>query len=189
MRQATLLHIPRTGGSSRRDALAKVTEWYCAPHALPLSKVPRDSFAAVFVRDPVERFLSGYDYLLDRGNSAPHKRPDSDWYAERDFMETWTTAEALALDIDAAWETLQHDTLVFRPMTWWLDAERQVFIGRFETMAEDFAELARQTNTPGPLTLPHRNGVPRVSTLSQAAKGRVRRRYEQDDAIWLGDAP
>ena len=185
MRQATMLHIPRTGGSSRRDALAKATNWYCAPHEFPLSKVPRDNVPVVFVREPVERFLSAYDYLVERGNRATLKRPESQWYAERDFMRTWSTAEALALDIDAAWDTIQQQSMVFRPMAWWFDVARDdVFIGRTETLRRDFDAIVRRTNTYASLPLPHRNGVHRGSTLSQAARGRIRTRYERDVAIW-----
>ena len=91
----------------------------------------------------------------------------------------------MALDLSRAWPVIQEQALVFRPQVWWLDAVRDdLFIGRTETMVQDFAMLCYIAGLK-PQELAVKNRTRQASKLSVGASAIVRSRYIEDYEWWL----
>lgn len=160
-----LLHIPRTGGLSRRSAFADRDDVVCCGHNVRLSDVPDDATPVITFRDPVARFVSAYDHLCDN------------WVHDirgATLLDVWPTAEALALDIRAAWPTISGQTTVFRPQREWVDAKRKFEAACLSTMSADLRRIGLDVD------IPHENASVQHSVLSPAAADRLRDWYEQD---------
>ena len=159
------LHIPRTGGTSRALAL-RDEPVIVSGHRVRLSSVEPDDTPVIFVRDPVERFISGWDHLY------PHKGAA--------VLRRWRTAEALAHDIEDAYPLVSRVAYVFRRMSWWLDVPRpDAIVGRTETMVVDMERILGHA-----AYLPTVNVSRHHSVLSARAIERVRECY-QEDYRWL----
>jgi len=167
-----LLHIPKTGGTAL--ALALYGHVVRHGHTVRLDALPAGGQAIVFVRDPVARFVSAFDFArrADEQNRDGYFRQ----------VEAFASVSDFALRGD-------HGHPIFRPLTWWLDDladPRLYFVGRTEHLERDFAVLAslmglHDRNLP---PLPAHPG----STLSAMAEAYIRERYADDYAL-LEDLP
>lgn len=117
------VHVPRTGGWSIATALDLNPRKRCRA-----SETPRKRFA--FVRNPLDRLVSTYEFLR-QSQLESHKLAlqgavsFSDWVA-KGFDET---------------QPEKNWWIFMRTQRYWLDADMD-FIGRFETLAEDFALIS-----------------------------------------------
>ncbi len=93
-------------------------------------------FLATFVRNPLSRFVSAFEFLRD---PKWNQRAIPERTTFRDFV--------LSRSFEAA------DTLFFKPMTYWLDAPVG-FIGRFESLHEDYVRLCTLIGLKQPVELP-----------------------------------
>lgn len=152
------IHIPKCGGTSVRDTLkplisGEASHSHCCASSfndLDLGGYLKYSF----VRNPWDRFLSAYLYLK-AGGARTHF--DSDWDDEiievlkidqsKNFAD-WVSSEST---VQEAKERGQH----FRAQSFYLDAPVD-FIGRFESLSEDFEVLCNKINL-GKISLPHKN--------------------------------
>jgi hypothetical protein len=90
-------------------------------------------FVFTFVRNPYDRFRSAFGFLSDPYQGVI-KEPFESFVLRRGWVE------------------MGND--LFRPMTYWIDAPVG-FIGRYETLAEDFARLCRILGFTREIHLPH----------------------------------
>ncbi|MEA5441285.1 sulfotransferase family 2 domain-containing protein [Cyanobium gracile] len=159
--KALFVHLPKVAGtsigsSSLFDQARQVSGRRPSGH-LPLHEarvVLGDSFMRkikvfTFVRNPGSRFISAYRYILAGGNHSGDRiiadHIKANYQGIEDFLERFQT--------DSFLSQCPH----FRPMWTFLgatesDAEaavnRLIFLGRFETLGEDWAHLTKVLGKP-----------------------------------------
>lgn len=206
------LHIGKTGGNAVREALAPAiadgaVTWH--GHATNLADIPRGERVAFFVRDPVTRFISGFNSRLRKGQP----RNLSEWSLdERTSFERYRTpntlAEALAsgepATRDGAEQAMLSISHVSKRLTDFLTSKAYVearrddiaFVGAQETLAADFERLKRVLKLPQSISLPadavvaHRTPEGFSRTLSPTGRAAIEAWYDRDIALhrWLMEA-
>ena len=95
-----MLHVGKTGGTAVKSALRQqaspTIKMFLHPHHVSLADIPPDDEVFLFLRDPVSRFVSGFESRRREGRPA-HYHP---WNRhERAAFERFSTAEELALTL------------------------------------------------------------------------------------------
>lgn len=164
-----LIHITKTGGTSiRKGAWTRVR----GPRFGVIPEEWRHHFAFAFVREPLDRFLSVYRMFT----SGPTGDPS--WSLPRD---------ARPLTHDEFFDIVRDDSIIFDqrrrsfeerirhhaiPQTHPFNCLREAdFIGRFETIAEDYGRIARHVGQTA--TLPHLHVTAREPVDARAELGPV----------------
>lgn len=201
--RAHFLHIGKTGGTAVRAVLEPLVE--SGPfsldlhgHRFTLAKVPDEELFFFSLRDPVERFVSGFSSRQREGRPR-HYRP---WRPkEKLAFDRFKTANALALALtsdntderqaaEQAMRSVRHLESVWR---WFGDIEafraREPFLLKvlfIDRLDEDFADLVEKLGLQSfhPV-LPHddlaRNRAPSNPTpLDDLAVANLRRWYARD---------
>jgi len=166
-----LLHIYKTGGTALKHALADAPSassyvLIAHKHSISLDCVPRGQDVAFFVRDPIERFISGF-YDRHREGKPRYYTPWSPAEAETfaHFATPNDIAEALAGDpaeVASAERALASLDRMTQPLSDWLGTPEYflsrrddvLFVGRQETLSTDFENLKRLLGLPEDLSLP-----------------------------------
>ena len=146
-REIVFLHVPKTGGTSLAESLG------LRPGHVPATRfAARDlerfqqAFKFAFVRDPVERLYSSFNYL--RTAIGLNRSPDVRW-AET-YLAQYNDFETFVAALQD--RTLRNRVMEwphFRPMHVWLCKPNETvplvdFLGRFETLADDMATLTNR---------------------------------------------
>jgi len=153
------IHIPKCAGTTIRNTLQPLINGHAShSHQLASSYDKpelKNYFRFSFVRNPWDRFVSAFLYLK-AGGARTHFN-GSDWDDEiievlkidqsKNFAD-WVSSEST---VQEAKERGQH----FRAQSVYLDAPVD-FIGRFESLSEDFEVLCNKINL-GKISLPHKN--------------------------------
>jgi chondroitin 4-sulfotransferase 11 len=179
--EALFIHVPKSAGRSVVRGLFDVKSVEHAP-ADWYQRLDRDKFERyfkfTFVRNPWDRAVSAYTYLKNGGSAA--SEDDRHWsrfvnsFASFDeFVCEWMTADNIMRNA------------LFTPQTLFLQDEygnlAMDFIGRFESLEEDFAEIANRLSVDA--TLPHINQsrqVPYEDFYSDKSKDIVANIYAAD---------
>lgn len=202
-RPVHFLHVRKTAGTAIRFALREHLDGpryrlVMHEHDTRLSDLPVGERVVVFLRDPVSRFVSGFDSRLREGRPRYH-RP---WtLEEREAFTQFSSADALARalsaenprlqqDAEAAMKAIRH---VQHHYGFWFDNEDYVrsraadffHIGFQETLDDDFAGLRSKLGLPVSVQLPvddvaaHRSPFARTE-LSACAHDNLRAWYARD---------
>ena len=116
-------------------------------------------FVFTLVRHPISRFESAFSYLKAGGGH----QGDKQWAEEN--LGGIETADQLVecMRVDPGFRDTIEEWMHFRPQVWYLtDASGNLpldYIGRLETIEEDFEEICRQIGIDR--TLPHKNKSPK----------------------------
>lgn len=161
----SLVHIPKTGGLSILTAIG-----YREQEHTRASETPRGHFLATFVRNPMSRFVSVFEFLRDpkwQQCAIPEDTNFREFVLSRAFLTA--------------------DTKFFNPMTYWLDAPVG-FIGRYENLHEDFDRLRQLIGLKRPAVLPqiHVREGPHWSTFYDDATAEVVWTHYADDITRFG---
>ncbi len=199
-----LLHIGKTGGTAVKTAIKA----HCTTsshfillhrHRVKLKDIPRGEKIMFFLRDPVERFISGFYSRQRKGQPRTY----SEWSAgEAEAFARFETpnelATALSSDNDeertAAERAMQNIQHVRDSFVSWFGNEDYfmqrlddiLFVGRQETLSEDFQALKQRLNLPEEITLPsddigaHRNPPDLDKNLSPASMAALQEWYKAD---------
>jgi len=169
------------------------------PHRIRLRDIPERERVFFFLRDPVRRFISGF-YSRQRQGQPRIFSPWSE--EEREAFRLFHTPNELALSLSAgrreektaaerAMRSIQH----VRDSYWyWFESQeyflrrRQdiLFIGRQESLAEDFELLKQALGVSARLSLPsddlsaHRNPPHLDTHLEEAAVRNLEEWYQAD---------
>lgn len=203
-RMVHMLHIGKTGGTAlkyvvrrNRDTGAYVLKGH--PHKVTLADLPPWDDFFFFVRDPVDRYVSGFNSRLREGRPR-YSRP---WTpGERWAFARFQTAEQLALalssddpdrraDAERAMRSIRHVRSGFDT---WVGEDRRLqrrrrhllMVGRLETIDADFARLKDLLGLPADVRLPdkdtaaHRDTGEAPRTLSDAARANIAAWYAED---------
>ncbi len=167
---AHFLHIGKTGGTAVKEALSEVTSTRfhvtLHDHNYTINDVARGEKVFFFVRDPISRFVSGFNSRKRQGQP----RYFSPWsHEEKVAFEKFATPEELALglqsgdpDMRAAAESAMKSISHVRDSYWkWFDNEDTLlsrmgdvlFVGSQERLDDDFRMLwiALEANGNGQL--------------------------------------
>lgn len=137
------IHVPKCAGNSIKKAIGG----FRGDSHLRASDIPQvllnDFFSFSFVRNPWDRCLSAYFYLLKGGSQNYSDLADKETYVSNyidfnDFVEN---------GLLEASKTQQH----FKKQSFYLDRNLD-FIGRFEYINEDFNMLSLMLGTKGKLS-------------------------------------
>lgn len=200
-----LLHLRKTGGTALKNALGphQVTPKYVIhlhPHRVTLAQIPRGNRVIFVIRDPVNRYISGFGSRLRRGAPANHV----DWSADEALaFSRFPDPNSLALALNPAHSAHADATHAMRSITHiqssyqdWFGSEKELaakeddilFIGRLESLNADFELLKERLGLPSDLILPidprssNRviSGENRPPPLEAAAVELVRNWYRRD---------
>jgi Sulfotransferase family len=166
------LHINKTAGTSIKVALNryKFSGKYSLilhDHDTTLNDIPQNEKIFFFLRDPVSRFISGFNTRLREGyprNKAPHSSGEKTAFNQ--FLTPNELALALSSENDqikkAACEAMEKIGHVKTKYWDWFDAEETLlrrredilFLGYQETFAEDFNRLVKKLGFTVKITFP-----------------------------------
>jgi sulfotransferase famil protein len=153
--QAIFVHIPRTAGTSFALAAGPPKQH------VPLSRYAvcdptafSDYFKFCFVRNPWDRALSAYSIM--NAAKADKRWPDGRLWS-RKYLSDYPTFEGFVLALQD--RTVRAPIMAypqFRPQLDWLTLPRSTkveidFVGRFETLTEDYSIVARRLGLYEPL--------------------------------------
>ena len=200
-----VLHIGKTGGAAVIEALsAAESRSYrivLHDHSTVLADVPIGERVVAFVRQPVERFVSGFYSRKRQGKP----RFDQPWSPEeREAFTLFPEVNDLAAALTSTGETLeaaqramndiQH---VRHPLGRWFggldDVDRRaldlVFVGFQETLSSDFARLCHALDLEATPTLPtdpvraHRR-TEQPPELSDVERATIEQWYADDGRLY-----
>lgn len=202
-RRVHFLHIGKTGGTAIKHALNGVSaeryEIHLHPHEYRLRDAPVGDGVFFFLRDPIARFVSGFYSRQRQGLPRAHfpwKR------AERVAFSRFSSPNGLAIALSSedaeeravavsAMNSIGHVKLHysnwFGDESYFLSRSGDVlFVGRQETLDEDFERLKAVLGLPAETALPeddvesHRNPPGLDTSLESEAIENLRSWYRED---------
>ncbi|MCS7103879.1 MAG: sulfotransferase family protein [Candidatus Korarchaeum sp.] len=198
---AHFLHIGKTGGTAIKYSLRRtfLTEEYSIllhTHSTTLMDVPKGEKVFFFVRDPIQRFVSGFYSRQREGRPryyAPHTLEEREAFFK--FRTPNELAEALSsndVELKSAAVKAMRSIMHVRNSYWdWFHDESYfisriddvIFVGRQEHLNEDFERLKDVLGLPKHLNLPqdevraHRTPPAYDRSLSELASSNLREWY------------
>jgi hypothetical protein len=178
------IHVPKNGGTSVKRALYRSDPGHASARYYDLffpewfARVP----SLAILRDPVDRFLSGFDFLLNGGGGdvAIQARPMR-------RMAHIKTVDALLDHLEttlpaAGW--LGVDTFL-RPQSWYVvDVAGVLRVSHFWLLDADGKGLANFLKAYGIDAIPHANRTRRAThALTAAQHARLQALYPEDFAL------
>lgn len=211
MRRVGFLHIGKTAGTAIRAVIAEhnagrshsPVEVFTHEYSLPKIWQEDASIAmSFFVRDPVERFVSGFNSRLRRGQpryNSPWSEQESTAFSR--FPSPGALGEALSAQeparsaAQAAMQAIYHARLDFThylqsPAFLESNSRRILFIGTTRSFESDFPLFRRTLGIDPKIEPPrdavgaHRNPDNMETSLSPLAQENLRSWYAQDYAIY-----
>jgi Rad3-related DNA helicase len=201
------LHIGRTGGTALNHALSPYARRLGAMfhgHDQTLPKIKLGDSVVFLVRDPVDRFVSGFNNRLRKGRPRrllEWTRAEAHAFAR--FKTPNALAEALSADdaaVSAAASAAMNDILhTGRRLSFWLDSPaylRQragdvLFVSATHTLDEDFPQLLRVLGLRDTVQLPtepfdrYATTAPGLATtLSETGRANIAKWYETDAELY-----
>lgn len=197
------LHISKTGGTALNEVLEDFGDKIRKRgHKFTLAEVPEDASAVFVVREPVDRFVSGFNSRLRKG--MPRRRLK--WSpAEKIAFERFSTANLLAEALSgsdeeraaaqAAMDGIMHSSLRLTYTLGSLSAfeshkHRIAWIGHQPTLTADFEVLKTIIGLPADAHLPtdpvrsHATPEGYDTTLSERGRANLAEWYKDDYPVY-----
>ncbi len=181
------IHIPKTAGSSVAETLFGSISRHVGYHDY-LRANPRKFrryFKFAFVRNPWDRLVSTWSFLKGGGMNPLDRRWAEENLAQYESFENFVCEGLVRAEV-RSW-------IHFRPQADFIAAPTDEimvdFVGRYETLARDFAQVAARLGSNA--TLAWKNSsehAPYASYYTQRSADVVARVYERD-AKMFGYAP
>lgn len=173
----SLMHIPKTGGAALGSALGRHV--HRMGHETRLESMPLWPPIITIVRDPVARWVSAWDMVLQKRHPPEYER--------------WPTATDAALQPEALAWLEDYWGRVFTPQTYWLRDpayawKRCWYIAHTETLDDDFLTIREAIGASGEMpTGTRRNAYQgEKSTLTPEAETALREWYAADYELLKG---
>ena len=199
-----LLHIGKTGGTAPKEALRDIQKGkryrlFLHDHGVRLTDIPRFDDVIIFLRDPVSRFVSGFNSRKREGRPRyyfPHTPAEKEAFTK--FPTPNALAEALSSndpqereDALKAMKSIGHVRTFYSD--WLISIEEllkrkgHLFIGATETLEKDFEALkawigvdASNVKLPSDPIKAHRAPEGSDTYLSPLAEKNLRQWYAED---------
>jgi len=199
-----LLHIGKTGGTALKEALRDIQKGkryrlFLHDHGVRLTDIPRFDDVIIFLRDPVSRFVSGFNSRKREGRPRyyfPHTPAEKEAFTK--FPTPNALAEALSSndpqereDALKAMKSIGHVRTFYSD--WLISIEEllkrkgHLFIGATETLEKDFEALkawigvdASNVKLPSDPIKAHRAPEGSDTYLSPLAEKNLRQWYAED---------
>lgn len=174
------VHVPKNAGMSISEMLygCQVKHASVRYYARVAPDLLRDLDSIAVIRDPVDRFLSAYDYA--RAGGSADNRVSAPFY---EVYKAFRSVED-ALDHVERAASLYHVDHIFRPQTWYLADAAGVIRVRRLLRFEQIGELGGQFSG-GPVPSINRRSRP-VTHVTPQQMQRIRRVYASDVALFNG---
>lgn len=196
-----LIHISKTGGSVLQDvfkSLGRSTNVVAHGHGKKLRDVPPDERAFFVVRDPVKRFVSGFNSRLRKGQPLRfHDWKEKERVTFARFTSPHALASALASGDPAAAEAMDSMIHTRRAQSSWIGTpeefesmiDRVVFVGHQPTLTQDFEMLKKRLGIDPAVALPsderaHATPEGFDTSLDEAGKEAVADWYAEDYRLY-----
>lgn len=199
------LHISKTGGTAIKHALKRARssryEIVLHDHQFKIDDVPEGELTVFFLREPISRFVSGFNSRLRQGKPRYHAKwtPDEALAFER-FSTPNALAEALYSTVQAERQTAEQAmnaiSHIRNKLSHWIGKDldphdpRIFFIGFQESLDQDFASLSLRLELRSKSSLPHnevdahRNPADMSQSLSAKAMEALRNWYADDIKLY-----
>lgn len=176
------IHIPKNGGTSIKRSLYASDPGHATVRFYDLIAPDLLSGATSFalLRDPVDRFLSGYDFLMNGGGSDVSILPA----VLRRLSGIRSIDDFLGHLESIGGDWLKVDTFA-RPQWWYIaDKEGRIRVSKLWLLSEQNSDVARFLDDWELPAMSHVNKTPRVSRqLSEEQLARLERIYAPDFAL------
>lgn len=205
-----MLHVRRTGGTAVQTALREAVvgpdlKLLLHAHGISLTDIPEEDEVFFFLRDPVARFVSGFEMRRLEGKPRYYRPWDA---GERRAFTRFGSAQELAIALGsgnaadrAEAERAMNSVAHLRShLSDWLVSEAEIrarkaqilLVGRQEHLATDFATLVGLLGLPATTALPaddyganRSDSAPGRRELTPEAVEVIRRWYA-DDYLLIG---
>jgi hypothetical protein len=177
------IHIPKNAGTTIKRFLYKSDPGHLSSrfYALSAPDLLAASHSFAIIRDPYDRFMSSYDFLLRGGGTeariqAPVMRRLAHIQTIDDYLDYLE-------GIDDDW--FLSDTSA-RPQSWYItDLDGNIVIKKLYILGRETPDLAYSLSADGSFPLNHANKTDRFTfTLTNEQTARVRRLYAADVGIY-----
>jgi hypothetical protein len=157
--KCVFVHIPKAAGTSVKKTLFpnshELTHYRAIDYLLDSPIKYRKYFVFAFSRNPYDRLVSGYEYLMQGGkNQADRQFRDSYLLAYSDFEE-FVKKGFYQKAVKQKYHFVPQHVFISNPFGKIIVD----FLGRFENIEEDFAEIAKRIGVDA--RLPHSNSSAR----------------------------
>jgi hypothetical protein len=179
---AIFIHIPKNAGTAIKRSLYGVDPGHLSSrfYALSAPTLLKCSNSFAVIRDPCDRFMSSYDFLIKGGGNvvrihAPvmkrlsHIRTIDDYLDYLENINDWFLSDTSA-----------------RPQWWYItDLSGKIAIKTLYVLGRDNANMSITVDSRTTLDIKHVNQTDRFTfSLTAEQKARVRRIYAPDVAIY-----
>lgn len=176
------IHVPKNGGTSVKRALYRSDPGHATlryyERFFPASLAHKETLA--LIRDPVDRFLSGFDFLMNGGGGDVRIQPRP----LRRMQQVRTTDDFLDFIETAGGDWLKVDTFA-RPQHWYIANSRNQIGVNHLWLLERSKPLTEFLGVYGIQTLPHANRTRRQDrSLTEEQIERLKRLYPEDFALY-----
>jgi hypothetical protein len=176
--KSIFIHIPKAAGMSLVHSIYNLDY---SNHDTWIEYYKRDKhkfseyFKFSFVRNPLDRFHSAYNYLSQNGKS------DIDKYWNKKYMMPYNNIEDFILKggIDVAFNKVEH----FKSQTYYICKENKImvdFVGKYESLNTDIEFIKKKLNLKFELAKVNENISSKKEFISIKAEKKIRKIYERD---------
>jgi hypothetical protein len=153
-KKCIFVHIPKAAGTSLKNTLfpgAQITHYRAIDYFMDSPRKYLKYFVFAFSRNPYDRLVSAYYYLLQGGKN------EADMRFRDKFLSSYETfGDFVKSGLHRKEIKTQYHFMPQYPFIVNLRGEIMVdFLGRFETMADDFERISKRIGSDNPL--PHIN--------------------------------
>jgi hypothetical protein len=177
------IHIPKNAGTSIKRFLYKADPGHLSSRFYALSAPAllerAESFA--IIRDPFDRFMSSYDFLMRGGGSQARIQPP----VMQRLAHIKTIDDYLDYLEGIGDDWFLSDTSA-RPQSWYItDLSGKIVVKRLYVLGHETSDLAYALSSFGPFPLDHANKTDRFTfKLTNQQTARIRRLYAADVGIY-----
>lgn len=177
------IHVPKAAGQSLSARLGGVSRdlpghaplWWIDP------KLRSNHFTFGFVRNPWDRLVSLYTFqstkTVRNGESAEYQA-----HIRSIGFKQWLLNDRMFMPQDSHWQSNDLPPMQRRNQLWWV--EGCAFIGKVETLDEDFAKIEPRLNLPR--SWRERLGLaPKIRRRNQSARSGYRDYYDTETTAFV----
>ncbi|MDI5885746.1 sulfotransferase family 2 domain-containing protein [Cobetia amphilecti] len=177
-KNAIFIHIPKAAGRAISINIFgddKLGHYYAQDYYYNNEKTFKEYYTFAFVRDPIDRLMSAYFYLIEGGGNS------ADAAIGRDIRTATTNFDDFVLNwLD---EKTIYSWIHFIPQADFITIDGVIavdFIGKFENIEEDYDQVAKKLGIQKKLSVVNKNSKKKKTIVSARAKDKIYNLYSKD---------